>query len=1152
MRQPSPFAAFLHVPAKRSASRAQRFRDALEKLEDRTLLAAHVVGSATVYSTIQAAVNAAPTNGVVTVDAGSYNETVTISKTLTLRGARWGVDARANGRVNGGTAGESIVTGALSGSTKKASFIISANNVVLDGFTVQGETSQSTSVGAGIVISPSKFGTQILNNVVQNNVAGIFLANSSSTIPAIIRQNVFRSNNNAGINGGRGIYTDGSISGGILQNVTIDNNAFFNNRGTSGTTGLESAIAFEAATAGKQTNIRITNNAMDGNGKAVLFFNTTNVTLTGNVVTYTLDKYSGTFRFEGNNQNFTIKNNTLYDNTGPAVAIDSKGVPGNNSGFVVTNNNIYGNSTGWSNNHLGVVSDGSTYSGTLDVRNNWWGAASGPGGDGPGTGDWVYGIGHVVSGSSWTVTKGGSELFSPWSTTPVGSSHGAYYGVAANTGAIVQAEDFDHGGEGYAYHDTTSGNAGNVYRVSERVDLQSTTDAGGGYNVYNTVAGEWLSYAMNVPQTGVYRADFRVAAAAAGAKFHLEIDGVNVTGSVAVPNTGGTQKWATVSASTSNITAGLHDLRLVFETNNSQGNAGSFNYFSLNLTTAAGTPTAPSALTANATSATSVLLTWADNSINETGFKIERQTGVDGVWTLVGTPVADATSFTDSTVVANTSYSYRVRATNAAGDSAASSFDPVTTPAVALAPTGLTAAASASDRVELAWTDASPGITTGFKIERSTDGVNFTPLTTVAASATTYSDTTATPNLTYTYRVKATGAGGDSGYSNTATATTPSANAVTTYLSNIAWTSATAGWGTTQLDETIVGNPLKIRGVTYAKGLGTHADSQIVYNLNGAYISFSATVGVDDEAKGVGSVQFQVVGDGVVLFDSGVVTNNDPAASVNISVAGVKTLTLLASNGGDGIDYDHADWADAKLLSSPALPVAPNGLAAAAVSGSQINLSWASTDPSVSGFSIERSTDGVTYAPIATVAATARTYSDTGLIAGTAYSYRIQANNAAGVSAYSNIATATTLAATSVTYLSDLQWVSATAGWGTVQLDKSITGNTITLGTTTYTKGLGTHADSTIVYNLAGQYTHFLSDIGMDARVIGRDAAVKFQVLGDNGVVLYDSGVMTDTAAAKSIDINVTGVQQLTLIVTTATPGDIDYCHGDWADARLV
>src|SRR5947207_3723298 len=75
-------------------SDARSCPQAVERLERRLLLAAHVVGRATGYSTIQAAVNAAPTAATVTVDAGTYPELVTINKTLTLQGAQAGIDGR--------------------------------------------------------------------------------------------------------------------------------------------------------------------------------------------------------------------------------------------------------------------------------------------------------------------------------------------------------------------------------------------------------------------------------------------------------------------------------------------------------------------------------------------------------------------------------------------------------------------------------------------------------------------------------------------------------------------------------------------------------------------------------------------------------------------------------------------------------------------------------------------------------------------------------------------------------------------------------------------------------------------------------------------------------------------------------------------------
>ena len=91
-------------------------------------------------------------------------------------------------------------------------------------------------------------------------------------------------------------------------------------------------------------------------------------------------------------------------------------------------------------------------------------------------------------------------------------------------------------------------------------------------------------------------------------------------------------------------------------------------------------PIAPSGLVAAALSATQVRLTWTDNSYNEDGFKIERKTGAAGVWAQVGTAAADAIAADDSGLAESTTYYYRIRAFNNAGDSGYSNEAPVTTP----------------------------------------------------------------------------------------------------------------------------------------------------------------------------------------------------------------------------------------------------------------------------------------------------------------------------------------------------------------------------------------------------------------------------------------------------------------------------------------
>ncbi|MHC4891667.1 MAG: NPCBM/NEW2 domain-containing protein, partial [Planctomycetota bacterium] len=98
------------------------------------------------------------------------------------------------------------------------------------------------------------------------------------------------------------------------------------------------------------------------------------------------------------------------------------------------------------------------------------------------------------------------------------------------------------------------------------------------------------------------------------------------------------------------------------------------------------------------------------------------------------------------------------------------------------------------------------------------------------------------------------------------------------------------------------------------KGVGTHANSVMYIDLKGGSKKFSAYVGVDDEVNGrIGSVEFRVYGDGKLLWKSGVMKAREPARKANVDVEDVKTLILIVNSAGDGMSYDHANWAEAKF-----------------------------------------------------------------------------------------------------------------------------------------------------------------------------------------------------------------------------------------------
>jgi hypothetical protein len=126
-------------------------------------------------------------------------------------------------------------------------------------------------------------------------------------------------------------------------------------------------------------------------------------------------------------------------------------------------------------------------------------------------------------------------------------------------------------------------------------------------------------------------------------------------------------------------------------------------------------------------------------------------------------------------------------------------------------------------------------------------------------------------------------------------------------------------WGSLHLNQSVQGNTLKIGGKVFKYGIGTHANSRIVYYLNGQYERFESWVGVDDEMQSFGksSIAFQVYVDGKKAYDSGLMRNTTPAKFLSLSVKGAQELTLVVTDGGDYINGDHGDWADATLTGFP-------------------------------------------------------------------------------------------------------------------------------------------------------------------------------------------------------------------------------------------
>jgi hypothetical protein len=353
------------------------------------------------YTTIQDAVNAASPGDTIDVCAGTYPEAaggpLTINKSLTVLGAQDGVDAR------GPRGAESIIAD-IQGTS------VAASSVVIDGFTVQ-NSSLAAFTGYGIWMNPGVSGTQILNNVIQNNIAGVGLANGGSA-QAVIRHNLFRSNTLPGGATGSGIYTDEFVGGPIVRNVLIEENDFRQHSGSGGAINI-SNTAFPA---GGVFGLDVNSNVFDANSRAFVLFNTHESTFDDNTVTNSTFVGSADVRLFDGNSNLLFTNNDLRNGPGHAVRFSDLGLggPSSNVDFHFNNFELYA--------LTGMTVDPLSHTGTVDAECNWWNSSTGPtNASNPG------GTGEEVVGDA---------NFTPWLTAraPGGPCRG---GLASTPGKVT-------------------------------------------------------------------------------------------------------------------------------------------------------------------------------------------------------------------------------------------------------------------------------------------------------------------------------------------------------------------------------------------------------------------------------------------------------------------------------------------------------------------------------------------------------------------------------------------------------------------------------------------------------------------------------------------------------------------------------------------
>jgi len=120
-------------------------------------------------------------------------------------------------------------------------------------------------------------------------------------------------------------------------------------------------------------------------------------------------------------------------------------------------------------------------------------------------------------------------------------------------------------------------------------------------------------------------------------------------------------------------------------------------------------------------------------------------------------------------------------------------------------------------------------------------------------------------------------------------------------------------YGRPHINQTVDGNPFTIGPEKFESGIGTHANSKITLSLAGRYKRLTGMCGVDSEAGGKGTLIFKIKDRDKELFSSPLMEKGDPAIKFSVSVEGRQEVELIVEDGGDGINFDHADWVNLRL-----------------------------------------------------------------------------------------------------------------------------------------------------------------------------------------------------------------------------------------------
>ena len=372
---------------------------------------------------------------------------------------------------------------------------------------------------------------------------------------------------------------------------------------------------------------------------------------------------------------------------------------------------------------------------------------------------------------------------------------------------------------------------------------------------------------------------------------------------------------------------------------------------------------APSNLALAVESHSQIKLTWTDNSNNETGFEIERS--LNGTtFASIQTVAVGIAEYTNTGLTPSTKYYYRVRALGTPINSIYTSIANATTqvdPNLPVAPSNLTALASSHTQIALTWQDNSIN-ETGFRIERSSNGVNFAPVDTAAVDGTTFTDQGLTPSTKYYYRVQSINTFGISEYTNVAFDTTLVDPNLPVAPGNL--TAATVSH--TQI------------GLTWQDKSSNESGYRVERSPDGTTFTAIDTTAANSTA----------------FTDQGL----SPVTKYYYRVQGINALGVSP----------YSSVVNATTAVDPNVPAIPGPITLKVLSDAEIEISWLDNSADETSFEIERSLNGTTFTLLATKGVDEMIHVDENLTLSTKYYYRMRAKNNAGYSPYAAIVNATT------------------------------------------------------------------------------------------------------------------------------------------------